>query len=346
MIKTILLGKGSGFGESIVITIPDGRIGIIDSCVNERSEPIALDYLKKNGLSFDLVDFVILTHYHQDHLTGISKILENCVNARFFTSSALNTSNFNFLFHALLEINSRSNPYTEFEKIVEVLKGTNRKIYSISNTSKPILTCDYVTIKAESPNERTSSHMDSIYKYHLKKLISSNESAYIPPKKDFNLQSIVLTIETKNIMILLGADLEYCDSNPAIGWDPIISKFNWEDRNYKVFKIPHHGSENGYNRNDWQTILDPDPYLKIAPFRSHSLPRQPMIENIKSHSENVFITSSGIGSFKRYNSRMKGKLKKSGVKMKRVNAKPYGQISFEIINETVSTTFKGTAMKL
>ncbi|MFZ1456751.1 MAG: MBL fold metallo-hydrolase [Saprospiraceae bacterium] len=173
MIESILLGGGNGFGESILMVFPNGDIGIIDSCVNPKTKrALSLEYLDENILTYDKVKFVILTHFHQDHYTGIAQIIDLCDNVDFFTSAALYTNNFNFLFHSLLQISSSSNPYTELKKILDTCLVKEKNIHVLSNSSQPILQSREFIVKAHSPNDKTIEHFDSLYKSHSQRIIN------------------------------------------------------------------------------------------------------------------------------------------------------------------------------
>ncbi len=81
---------GPGIGECIVVHIGDGDWIIVDSCINKQNgEPVALDYLR--SLEVDVaskVKLVIATHWHDDHIRGLAKIVGAAETARFVNSAA------------------------------------------------------------------------------------------------------------------------------------------------------------------------------------------------------------------------------------------------------------------
>lgn len=93
-IEVILFGPG--FGECILIHIGNNRWIIVDSCIDlETEEPCALTYLKTIGLNpRNVVGLVVATHWHDDHIRGLSKILLECASAEFCLSSALGKDEF------------------------------------------------------------------------------------------------------------------------------------------------------------------------------------------------------------------------------------------------------------
>ena len=63
---------GPGFGESIAIRVPPDRWMVIDSC-NVAGKAAALHVLQKYG---GTCDCLMLTHRHQDHYPGFSKLID------------------------------------------------------------------------------------------------------------------------------------------------------------------------------------------------------------------------------------------------------------------------------
>lgn len=82
---------GSGYGESVVVHIGDGKWIIVDSSINrDTRKPAALEYLE--GIDVDVssqVKGVVVTHWHDDHIRGISEIAKKCSSAKFCISAAL-----------------------------------------------------------------------------------------------------------------------------------------------------------------------------------------------------------------------------------------------------------------
>lgn len=67
---------GPGYGESIVLKIPDEGWFVIDSCktkINNSTIVPALAYLR--ALSVNSLAAVILTHPHEDHYLGLEEII-------------------------------------------------------------------------------------------------------------------------------------------------------------------------------------------------------------------------------------------------------------------------------
>jgi glyoxylase-like metal-dependent hydrolase (beta-lactamase superfamily II) len=70
--------------------VSHGRWIIVDSCIDGTSRgPKPLDYLNKIGVDVtSAVEVVVATHWHDDHVRGISKILQACQSAIFCCAGA------------------------------------------------------------------------------------------------------------------------------------------------------------------------------------------------------------------------------------------------------------------
>ena len=87
---------GGGVGECILIHAGKGIWYIVDSFLNKTTgNPIALDYLTHLGVDYKTqVKLIAATHWHDDHVKGISRILEDCENSCFVGSMATNKEEF------------------------------------------------------------------------------------------------------------------------------------------------------------------------------------------------------------------------------------------------------------
>ena len=87
---------GPGFGESVVLHVGDGKWLIVDSCIHpESSLPAALDYLFQLKVDVnEAVKLVVATHWHDDHIRGISGVFNACQSAELVISGALQVDEF------------------------------------------------------------------------------------------------------------------------------------------------------------------------------------------------------------------------------------------------------------
>lgn len=64
-----------GHGDSILIQSPKGAIGIVDCCKQGSEIPVR-DFLSANQVK--RIEFIVLTHPHEDHYSGMLELLEFC----------------------------------------------------------------------------------------------------------------------------------------------------------------------------------------------------------------------------------------------------------------------------
>lgn len=80
---------GPGYGECLLVHLGDNEWMIVDSCVEADRVPV-LEYLgAMNVEAAEAVKLVVATHWHDDHVRGISRVLAACPSARFACSAAL-----------------------------------------------------------------------------------------------------------------------------------------------------------------------------------------------------------------------------------------------------------------
>ncbi len=80
-----LIGTGGGYGESIVIHMGLNNWIVVDSCINPYSKTcLPLKYLEELGVNIEKdLKLVICSHWHDDHIAGISQLLKKGMNADF-----------------------------------------------------------------------------------------------------------------------------------------------------------------------------------------------------------------------------------------------------------------------
>ena len=86
---------GPGYGESMVLHTGGGNWTIVDSCIDRDGDPRPLGYPRSIGVDpSQAVDLIVATHWHDDHIRGMSRLLKVCERAVFCCSAALCTREF------------------------------------------------------------------------------------------------------------------------------------------------------------------------------------------------------------------------------------------------------------
>jgi len=68
----------AGYGESIILHLPDGSWGVVDcyaSSIKDAGTNAAIQFLKQRGV--DRLEFLCLTHPHDDHYRGMSQFFDH-----------------------------------------------------------------------------------------------------------------------------------------------------------------------------------------------------------------------------------------------------------------------------
>ncbi|MCY4385175.1 MAG: MBL fold metallo-hydrolase [Nitrospinae bacterium] len=86
---------GPGYGESIVLHVGGGAWVLVDSCLDEKGTPRSLRYLENMDIDpAESVELIVATHWHDDHIRGMTQMVEVCDKATFCCSSVLRDKEF------------------------------------------------------------------------------------------------------------------------------------------------------------------------------------------------------------------------------------------------------------
>ncbi len=86
---------GPGYGECCVIHVGNNKWIVIDSCRGSSDAPAAVDYLESLGIEpKEAVDWIIVTHWHDDHIYGLAELAKRCEHAEICMSGALRSNEF------------------------------------------------------------------------------------------------------------------------------------------------------------------------------------------------------------------------------------------------------------
>lgn len=269
---------GPGYGEAIALHIGDGKWILVDSCIEPDSKlPASLHYLRSLNVDVNsAVKLVVATHWHDDHIKGISTILSECMSAMVSISGALHTEEFLTLPILYDEPetrrNSGLNEFIQVLRIVNEHKERGKRLHApklafadkiiLRDTIHPDLGAVEVKVFSLSPSDTAVLRATLAFAELQKKLEPRKRVAPIPP----NHSSVVLWVEVGHHKILLGSDLE-TTADPETGWSVIVNGSMAISEKANLFKIPHHGSENAHYQDVWSKLLSTDPFAALTPFR-------------------------------------------------------------------------------
>ncbi len=286
---------GSGYGESILIHTGNNEWSIIDSCYSKGIDiPSPLYYLNEINVDLYNVKSVTATHWDDDHIRGLSTIVEKCTNSKFIISAAINDPKFvklvvdSPLSQAISLGQQSKTGITEFNLIYNTLKNSGRRPdYAIKgtiiwNSQKSNHDAKIISL---SPHPEV---FDKAIKSIISQIPSGNSSigSIKPPKTNYT--SIVLWVNIGKDRLLLGADME--ESSEYKGWTLLLEDKSLIDKKAQVYKVAHHGSETGDHDKIWSDLLEVNPICVIAPWKGNRLPSQGDIDRIKQSSNEIYIS--------------------------------------------------------
>ncbi|MBI1894644.1 MAG: MBL fold metallo-hydrolase [Candidatus Rokubacteria bacterium] len=298
---------GPGIGESAVVHLGGGDWIVIDSCVETGTrEPVAVKYLANLGLhSEHSLRLIIVSHWHDDHIRGISSVLQAAPHAVIACSAALNSDEF-FQLTAFSRRAMTEWPGTaEFEAVLAILEQrapagvrpaaigptwavANQRLWQRSATGS----IPSAEVYALSPSAAALTLAINGFADMLPVAGPARKLVALTP----NQAAVAVWIVFGSFNILLGSDLE-ASTNPLIGWHAIITSQARPTGLAHVFKVPHHGSDDADEPAVWTTMLVPNPCAVLTPFIKgpSPLPRPTDISRLKARTNELYCTAAPKG---------------------------------------------------
>lgn len=286
-----VLVVGPRYGEAICVHLGDNRWVTVDSCLHGRGEkPAALHYLESIGVRSDAIELICVTHWHDDHVRGLSSLVRASPNATVVIPEALGQREF-MLLAARYGEGRLSSGVRELRNIYVMdpppqlkLAGADKRLMKGATSAGDF------EVWALSPS--SAEVIQAIQS--LGKLVPregdpmGNVKAQTP-----NHLAMVILINVGNYSVLLGADLEQVTS-AAHGWNGVLTTTVAQaGASCSLFKVPHHGSVTGYNAAVWQQLVSQDAVAVLTPFHRGRcrVPSPAEAQVVAGHTSNAFITA-------------------------------------------------------
>jgi hypothetical protein len=300
---------GPGYGECVLIGIGGHYWICIDSCKDTpNGRPMPMDYLSSLGVDISSeLKILIATHWHDDHIAGLSEILSTAKGVDFYCPVGMNEKVMGQLFCAYngtRQIASRPGT-SEIYKTFKYLSDNQLNPKLISEASILLKQPDIMgsqlglELMALSPSSFAVTQCLLLIGEHIASL-SGPIKALRAPKE--NLLSSAICLSIGSYRILLGADLEYSDDH-KMGWIAVcdlqekvaIGKSN-------TYKVAHHGADSGDGPRIWSELLNEDPICIITPWRrgGNILPSSSDIDRLRMNSSRVYLSSHTYVGKKKY----------------------------------------------
>jgi len=294
---------GPGKGECVVVHIGGGEWIVMDSCLGKDREPAAATYLESLGVDLAGVKLLVVSHWHDDHIGGLARLVELIPGAGLVCSGALAADEFLYLVSAadLRPMVRTTSGVHEFRRVIETLDSRkqhprfaiqDRVLYRRSNS----IPC---VIQALSPSD--ASNREGFE--HIRDLLGEQGQGdrLTVPRPERNPAAVVVWVDIGGICMLLSSDLEV-SVDAQKGWTALLNAPARPTADAEVIKVSHHGSINGHDDEVWRSLVKPAPHAVLTPYLSGStpLPRPSDIERIARLTPHAYLTRpSGTPKVKR-----------------------------------------------
>ena len=298
----------AGYGESIVLEMPGDRWGVIDCYAPELNKPDlnpTLQFLRTR--SVQRLEFVALTHPHEDHYQGITDLLDYLEVAYFWWFDGVSSSDLPRLINGLREeageqktkdrSKQRSIRYLDqmFLTVIEQQKAHTLGITQMAHFSelypRPVGGMHprgTVQIRALAPCTNTVQR----YQAKLHQCFKDEQLKQKMAALDHNQISAALLVEYGETRIILGGDVE----NKS--WADVLSQTDHSRLKAHAVKVSHHGSNNGYCPALWPLLCaDGKTIAIITPSHSHSLPNEDAVTHIRESTTQIVSTCTPAITF-------------------------------------------------
>jgi hypothetical protein len=288
---------GAGRGESVVLRLPNGHWGVVDCCARSWNEPetnATLKLLRES--SVENLEFLCLTHPHDDHYRGMSQILWEFPVKYFWHFGAQSAAHFkqiiNYFREEAVKTGYRdaidaSNEYTRIWAMVHVRRKTGATRLKASRPGTPLYPVPAdpgasFQIVGLAPSDNQT------YDYHQAFATCFDDQGrfvHSLPRSHHNRISVGIRIKFGTTRIILGGDVE------KPGWLDVIQEMRDEDLTAHLVKVSHHGSENGYCDGLWSRFsARGKPQALVTSYASQNLPRGRALEHIGEYAQPILLT--------------------------------------------------------
>jgi beta-lactamase superfamily II metal-dependent hydrolase len=288
---------GAGKGESIVLRCPGGEWGVVDCyspSLDDAGTNPTLRFLKDRGAS--VLDFLCLTHPHDDHFRGMSQLLEQLEVRHFWRFSGLAGRDLERLAQSLRmdaersdvpELVRNADDFVHTMSLVKQKRGAKQLRQKTATGYQQLFP---VPADETAPFQiwsfAPSGNQVARYEDALAACFTKEGRFRVPlPQARHNWVSVGLLIRFGKTRVILGGDVEQS------GWEDALCELQRQHLFADVVKVSHHGSETGYIHGLWENLAGRNkPIAVIVPYRRFQLPESAAINHIRPHVSKIMLT--------------------------------------------------------
>ncbi|MDC6386275.1 hypothetical protein D2V93_17955 [Flagellimonas taeanensis] len=284
--------KDVGQGDSILLEWNHGgidRIGVIDCSKKGKTNPV-LDHIRTNN--YRQIEFLILSHPHADHYSGMYELLNYCVK---------NSIGICSFYHTSIGIGINYWKYFELEtKDTELFGKLMRLVVQLSQ--KKIMEIKYLNLDTRI-DLFPDAYLHCISPSHAELLECQKIMEFDPAthKKEqssaANYLSTIFKLKIEDSYALLTSDAE------ILAFHTISQKRGelFEDDKLILSQMSHHGSHKNYDNNFWGNVLKIEYSPAVASAGKNDKYKHPHIETLQAfekHKYSIHCTSNLYGMTK------------------------------------------------
>lgn len=256
---------GAGIGEAVAVHVGDNEWILVDSCIDHRvQQPAALAYLAAIGVEAESVSTILITHWHEDHVSGVDGLIRNYPNAKIHLPSSFNSSELYALVNAGAERDTLGTDAFQtsrsFAKALGALVDTKKTLAVVPTQidrlvrSKGIQMIGQISVTALSPSDFAAMTALKEFARFVEHDLPLRRR---PVARDPNHSAIAIWIQWGQHRILLGSDLLDLP-NPHLGWKAALGAqvLSSDPEKAIVVKVAHHGSKNGHSNAFWNAHVN------------------------------------------------------------------------------------------
>ncbi|MEZ5031113.1 MAG: hypothetical protein R2787_06920 [Saprospiraceae bacterium] len=286
--------KDVGQGDSILISWPEDeviKIGVIDCHRYSGRNPILEEIKHLNSKSKIIFEFIIISHGHKDHYSGIIELIEYCKSNKIIVKnfiSTLHPSQFQF-FDIVLSLGEK-------QKLKELIDKIN-ELYSVDNIIEDLFPAYNKVINFKI----AGFNFECLYpRQNNYNILGNNLAKYIKgkikTKPDLNYISTIFKLKNEQLYILFTSDciIESLD---------YIQRKDEDVKNNTLHlnQVPHHGSINNHNYNFWKNRkkIEKCPAVISVGASRHNLPDEKVVSGFTELNYKIYSTNyvNGIKSY-------------------------------------------------
>ena len=300
---------GPGIGECVVLHIGGGEWVIVDSCIDRVTRrPVALDYLAELGVDVAAaVKLVVITHWHDDHIQGASRLLREARSTAVSCSAALNSRDFLEMVAGAPSTLMESPGVGEFREILKIVEDRAPHPARLGSAAPRLAKENTRLLRRESSAAACAAEVhalspsDGALRLSWREIAQSFPQLGQPKRRAVALSpnqvAVALWVVVGEARLLLGSDLEESGSE-TLGWRAIINSATRPPGRAQVFKVPHHGSGNAHSEAVWQQMLVDKPHALLTPFAAGGtfLPTDADITRLLAQTADLYCTARPGGT--------------------------------------------------